>query len=239
MNKKEFVNDLSNLGINPTDKQLELLEGYYKELVDYNKHTNLTAIVDEKDVYYKHFYDSLTLTKVIDLNSQESLLDIGSGAGFPGIVLKIFYPNLNITLIDSNNKKTKFLEYIIDKLQLDSINVINDRVENYSKIALNSFDVVTARAVTNLPVLVELSLPLVKENKYFIALKGDASEEIEKSIDAIDIMHGSIDNTIIFDLPYGYGKRTIISIKKNKNTSIDEIRPYDKIIKKPLQKAHK
>ena len=239
MNKEDFIKELNNLGINPKDKQLELLDEYYHELVEYNKHTNLTAITDEKDVYYKHFYDSLTLTKIIDLNNQETLVDIGSGAGFPGVVLKIFYPNLNITLIDSNNKKTKFLEYIINKLELKDINAINDRVENYSKNNLNGFDVVTARAVTNLPVLVELSMPLVKVNKFFIALKGDASEEIENSIDAINIMHGIIDNTLTFELPYGYGTRTIISIRKNKNTTLDELRSYDKIIKKPLQKAHK
>ena len=239
MNKKGFIELLNELNIDVTNEKLEQLDIYYKELVEYNKHTNLTAITIEKDVYYKHFYDSLTLVKVIDLNNEESLLDIGSGAGFPGVVLKIFYPHISVTLIDSNNKKTKFLEYIKDKLTLDKLTIVNDRVENYSKDNLNRFDVVTARAVTNLTVLTELALPLVKMGKYFIALKGDAKQELEDSLYAINHMGAEVVTDVSFALPFDYGIRTIIKIRKNRNTSINELRGYDKIIKKPLQKPRK
>ena len=118
MNKEEFIKEINNLNISITNDILDKLDAYYNYLYEYNKHTNLTAITNKEDVYLKHFYDSITLVKVIDLNSINNLLDFGTGAGFPGIVLKIFYPHLKVTLIDSNNKKTKFLTEVINKLQL-------------------------------------------------------------------------------------------------------------------------
>ena len=239
MNKEEFIKEINNLNISITNDILDKLDVYYNYLYEYNKHTNLTAITNKEDVYLKHFYDSITLVKVIDLNSINNLLDIGSGAGFPGIVLKIFYPHLKVTLIDSNNKKTKFLTEVINKLQLDNIEVINDRVENFSKNNLNKFDLVTARAVTNLVVLTELAMPLVNVNKYFIALKANAEDELNNSKYAIDYMHGSIEKIEKFELPFNAGVRTIIKIIKNKNTITTELRAYDKIIKKPLQKVDK
>ena len=239
MNKEEFIKEINNLNISITNDILDKLDAYYNYLYEYNKHTNLTAITNKEDVYLKHFYDSITLVKVIDLNSINNLLDIGSGAGFPGIVLKIFYPHLQVTLIDSNNKKTKFLTEVINKLQLDNIEVINDRVENFSKNNLNKFDLVTARAVTNLVVLTELAMPLVNVNKYFIALKANAENELNNSLYAIDYMHGSIEKIEKFELPFNAGVRTIIKIIKNKNTITTELRAYDKIIKKPLQKVDK
>ena len=239
MNKEEFIKEINNLNISITNDILDKLDAYYNYLYEYNKHTNLTAITNKEDVYLKHFYDSITLVKVIDLNSINNLLDIGSGAGFPGIVLKIFYPHLQVTLIDSNNKKTKFLTEVINKLQLDNIEVINDRVENFSKNNLNKYDLVTARAVTNLVVLTELAMPLVNVNKYFIALKANAENELNNSLYAIDYMHGSIEKIEKFELPFNAGVRTIIKIIKNKNTITTELRAYDKIIKKPLQKVDK
>ena len=140
MNKNEFWQAVANLNITFDEHQQELLDLYFKELIAYNEKVNLTAITKEEDVYLKHFYDSLTIIKIIDLNKITTVLDIGSGAGFPGIVLKIFFPHLKVTLIDSNNKKTTFLEYIKDKLQLTDVMVIHDRVENYSINNLNSFD---------------------------------------------------------------------------------------------------
>lgn len=239
MNKNEFIKEIEKLNIYYNDKMLEQLDIYCNFLLEYNTHTNLTAIKTKEEVYLKHFYDSLTLTKVIDLKNEETLLDIGSGAGFPGMVLKIFFPNLKVYLVDSNNKKCKFLNELKEKLNVDNLIVINNRVENLYDKFLNKIDIVTARAVTNLTVLSELAIPLVKNNKYFIAMKGNAEEEINNSIYAIKYLDCSIDNIIKFDLYENSGLRTLISIRKNKDTDSKNIRSYDKIIKKPLQKKGK
>ena len=236
MNIEEFINEIKKLGIDVTEEQLEKLEIYCNFLLEYNTHTNLTAIKNREEVYLKHFYDSLTLIKSIDLTSIENLLDIGTGAGFPGMVLKIFFPNLQIYLVDSNNKKTKFLIELKNKLNVDKVEVINDRIENITSRFINSIDVVTARAVTNLPVLVELALPLVKVDKYFIAMKGNAQDELENSEYAITYLGGKIEDVKEFDLPHDAGKRTLISIKKIKKSELNKLRPYEKIVKKPLQK---
>ena len=236
MNIEEFINETKKLGIDVTEEQLEKLEIYCNFLLEYNTHTNLTAIKNREEVYLKHFYDSLTLVKSIDLTSIENLLDIGTGAGFPGMVLKIFFPNLQIYLVDSNNKKTKFLNELKNKLNVDKVEVINNRIENITSRFINSIDVVTARAVTNLPVLVELALPLVKVNKYFIAMKGNAQDELENSEYAITYLGGKIEDVKEFDLPHDAGKRMLIVIQKIRNSDLNKLRPYEKIIKKPLQK---
>ena len=236
MNIEEFINETKKLGIDVTEEQLEKLEIYCNFLLEYNTHTNLTAIKNREEVYLKHFYDSLTLVKSIDLTSIENLLDIGTGAGFPGMVLKIFFPNLQIYLVDSNNKKTKFLNELKDKLNVDKVEVINDRIENITPRFINSIDVVTARAVTNLPVLVELALPLVKVNKYFIAMKGNAQDELENSEYAITYLGGKIEDVKEFALPHDAGKRMLIAIQKTQKSELNKLRPYEKIIKKPLQK---
>ena len=236
MNIEEFINEIKKLGIDVTGEQLEKLEIYCNFLLEYNTHTNLTAIKNREEVYLKHFYDSLTLIKSIDLTSIENLLDIGTGAGFPGMVLKIFFPSLQIYLVDSNNKKTKFLIELKDKLNVDKVEVINNRIENITSRFINSIDMVTARAVTNLPVLVELALPLVKVDKYFIAMKGNAQDELENSEYAITYLGGKIEDVKEFDLPHDAGKRTLISIQKIKKSELNKLRPYEKIVKKPLQK---
>ena len=236
MNIEVFINETKKLGIDVTEEQLEKLEIYCNFLLEYNTHTNLTAIKNREEVYLKHFYDSLTLVKSIDLTSIENLLDIGTGAGFPGMVLKIFFPNLQICLVDSNNKKIKFLNELKEKLNVDKVEVINDRIENITSRFINSIDVVTARAVTNLPVLVELALPLVKVNKYFIAMKGNAQEELENSEYAITYLGGKIEDVKEFALPHDAGKRMLIAIQKTQKSELNKLRPYEKIIKKPLQK---
>lgn len=238
MNKEEFIKEIELLGINITDNKLEKLSIYLEFLKEYNSHTNLTAIKEDNEIYLKHFYDSLTIIKAIDLNNYNSLLDVGSGAGFPGMVLKIFYPNLEVTLIDSNNKKTKFLELLSKKLDL-KVNIVNDRVENFAKNNLNSFDIVTSRAVANLRVLAELSLPLVKKDGLFIPLKGNIDEKLEDSLETIEILNSKIMNQITFELNNNNGIRNIIVIKKNIETEEKILRGYDKIIKKPLKKNSK
>ena len=236
MNKEEFVRAVKKIGLEITDDILNKLDIYCKFLMEYNKHTNLTAIRNEQEIYLKHFYDSLTICRVINLNEIESLMDIGTGAGFPGMVLKIFFPKLNVILVDSNNKKTKFLMELKEKLNVDKIEVINNRVENLLSRFINSIDVVTARAVTNLPVLTELATPFVKKDGYFIAMKGNAEEELANSKDAIDILGCKIESIDTFNLENDNGKRTLIKIKKVQETNIKDVRSYDKIIKKPLRK---
>ena len=177
MNQKKFEEEITKLGIKADDVKLSKLEQYFNLLVEYNKIMNLTGITEHDDVYLKHFYDSLTIVKVIDLNKEETLCDLGSGAGFPGVVLKIFFPNLKVTLVDSLNKRINFLNIVIDKLELNGIEAIHTRIEDYAKLNSEKYDVVTARAVAPLNILVELGINLVKKEKYFIAMKGNINTE--------------------------------------------------------------
>ena len=161
MEINEFINEVRKLQINIDDDILDKLEKYYNLLIKYNEVMNLTGITEKKQVYLKHFYDSLCISKVIDLNEEQSLCDVGSGAGFPGIVLKIFYPHLKITLLDSLNKRIEFLNIVIKELNLDNIEAIHVRAEEYAQQNREKFDIVTSRAVANLNTLLELSIPLV------------------------------------------------------------------------------
>ena len=235
MNEQEFCDELCKLNILVTSENMQKLRILFEELVKYNQKTNLTRIIEKEEVYLKHFYDSLTITKEIDLNQDIKLIDLGSGAGFPGIVLKIFYPNLIITLLDSNNKKTDWLKYICYKLNIEAV-IVHDRVENFAKTNLNDYDIVTSRAVANLRVLSELSLPLVKKNGFFVPLKGNIGQELLEAEDTIEIMGGKVINKTSFNLPHDMGLRTILKIEKKRDTSLTEIRSYDKILKKPLKK---
>ena len=234
MTKDEFIIEVKKLGLDVNDNILNKLDIYCKFLMEYNSHTNLTAIKEESEIYLKHFYDSLTICRVVDLNEESSLMDIGTGAGFPGMVLKIFFPNLNVILVDSNNKKIKFLKELSQKIDVKKIVIINDRVENLLSNYINSIDIVTARAVTNLPVLTELAIPFVKKNKYFIAMKGNSTEELNDSMYAIKCMNSSLEKVDNFELYDNNGNRSLIKIKKLKDTDINTVRSYEKIVKKPL-----
>ena len=233
MHKEEFIKALEELNINVTKKQLSNLDTYYKLLIDYNSHTNLTRITDEKEVYLKHFYDSLTLVKAIKLDNQ-SLLDVGTGAGFPGLVLKIIFPNLKITLVDSLNKRIVFLNYVIETLKLSDIKVIHTRAEEYALNNREKYDIVTSRAVAQLNMLSELCLPMVKINGYFIPMKAQVENEIDVSKKAIKTLGGELKDKIIFKLPYDAGIRTLIKIKKITKTSVKYPRKFSEIKKKPL-----
>jgi 16S rRNA (guanine527-N7)-methyltransferase len=238
MNKDEFIKQVKELGIDITTEELNKLDKYYNHLIEYNKHTNLTAITEEKDVYLKHFYDSLTIVKAYKFKD-EKVLDIGTGAGFPGIILKIFFPSLEMTLLDSNNKKIKFLEEIIDILELKNIKTINSRAEEYIKEKREYFDVVTSRAVANLTTLSEISLPFTKINGYFIPLKGGNLEEIIDAEYAIKELGGLTEKDLKLVLPIENSNRNILMIKKVKATDKKYPRQYNQILKNPLKKKVK
>lgn len=235
MNKNDFYEYLKkDLNIMLTDNQKNQLDEYARFLIEYNKHTNITAIKGLEGIYLKHFYDSLTIVKGINLNESLNILDIGSGGGFPGIVLAIVFPKLNITSLDSNHKKTDFQKYIIDKLQISNVTVINQRAEDYYKNG-KKYDFVVARAVANLCILSELCIPFVKKEGYFIAMKGNIESELKESEYAIKYLGGFVDNIINFELPITNDIRNIILIKKTMDSPQGFPRSYDKITKKPLK----
>lgn len=238
MNRELFIKYIEDLNLKVTSTQLDQLESYADFLLEYNEHTNLTAIKTKDEVYLKHFYDSLTLVKYIDLNNYKSLVDIGTGAGFPGMVLKIIFPHLHVILMDSNNKKIKFLEELIKKLDIKDIETINARSEDYARNHKDEYDIVTARAVTTMSVLSELCLPLVKVGGYFIPLKADVTEELEASNNILNELKASIESINVFNLPIEQSKRTIIKIKKIGKTPDKYPRTYDKM-KKALKKKTK
>ena len=233
MNKEIFIKELKKMNLTLTAEQLNQFEKYYEILVIENEKYNLTAITKKEDVYLKHFYDSLTLTKIIDLNNQ-SLCDIGTGAGFPGIVLKIVYPTLKVTLLDATEKKCKFIQKVIDNLRLKDIEVINERAEIFSKVNREKYDIVTSRAVAPLKHLLEYSVPLVKINGYYIAMKGEITKEIEN----IDIYYKKLDiikdKILTFQLPFEKSTRTLIRYQKLKETNQKYPRKYKEIKNKKL-----
>lgn len=231
MNKEIFKKELKKIGIELTNNQEEQLENYYKMLIEANKITNLTRITDEEEVYLKHFYDSLTVTKVIDLNKNLSLIDIGTGAGFPGLVLKIVFPNLKITLLDSLNKRIEFLNKVIKELDLKDIKTVHSRIEDYQE---EQFDIVTSRAVAKTNILLELSCNLSKINGYYIFLKSDIDEELKESKNAIKTLNLELVQKEEFVLPIENSKRTIIKIKKVGKVNSKYPRNFTKIKKNPL-----
>lgn len=230
MTKEEMLSELKKLSIIVNEDTINKLDILAHELVEYNKHTNLTSIIELEEIYLKHFFDSATITKVIDLSEIDNLIDIGTGAGFPGLIIKLLYPEVNVTLLDSNNKKIKWLEFISNKLEI-KVNIVYDRVENYSKKNLNAFDVVTSRAVSNLRVLSEISLPLVKKGGYFIPLKGNVDEELKESMPTLNCMSAKLIKKETFKLYNGEGIRNVLLITKTGETKVSSLREYDKIIK--------
>ena len=235
MKENEFINELTKLNINLTREQLEQLKTYANFLLSYNEHTNLTAIKTLDEVYLKHFYDSLTLSKVTNFTN-ESLLDIGTGAGFPGLVLAIVYPNLQVTLLDSNNKKIKFLKECISKLNLKNVTLVEERAEDYARYNREKFDYLTSRAVAELRILLELGIPALKVNGHFLIMKANISEEEQNnSLGSLKELSSSIISTEEFTLPNNAGHRTILDIQKKSITDSKYPRSYDKIKKKILK----
>ena len=209
MNKEEFISAVKELGIELAEEQLIKLDKFYNLLIDWNEKINLTRITEEQDVYLKHFYDSLTIAKVIDLSTKNTLCDVGTGAGFPGIVLKIVYPNLKITLVDSLLKRVNYLNTIIKDLELDNIKAIHSRGEDFKE----NFDVVTARAVANIEKLLGFTMHLVNKDGLFIAMKGNISEEMTESVINKINKKYKIQEINSFMLPIENSNRSLVVIK--------------------------
>ncbi|MFW6016535.1 MAG: 16S rRNA (guanine(527)-N(7))-methyltransferase RsmG [bacterium] len=228
MNAK-FKELLKTLEIDINDKQLNQFDNYYTLLVEWNKKINLTAITEKDEVYLKHFYDSLCLIKAHKL-STETILDVGSGAGFPSIPLKIIFPNIKITIIDSLNKRIIFLKELIKVLNID-VELIHGRAEELNRH--NQYDIVTARAVAPLNILTELCLPFVTVNGYFLPLKSqNFSEEVKTIINTLHTLGGKIEK--IIDYSYADNTRIIPKIIKTRKTSKKYPRAFSKIKKTPL-----
>ena len=226
MDRNEFIHEIEKLNIKITDKQVEQLDQYHNLLVEWNKFMNLTGITEKEQVYLKHFYDSLTLCKVIDLNKEETLCDVGTGAGFPGMVLKILFPKLKVTLVDSLQKRLNFLQEVINTLELTDIELVHARAEDYGKENREKFDVVN--------ILLEYCLPLVKVNKFFIPMKGNISQEIILLDKSLDKIGGKLIKKEEFLLPKEESNRTILTITKYKETNKKYPRKTVEIKNNPL-----
>lgn len=209
MNKELFINYLNELNIEVNEEKLNKLEKFYELLIDWNNKINLTRIVEKEEVYLKHFYDSLTIVKEVDLNQVETLCDVGTGAGFPGIVLKIFYPHLKITLVDSLLKRVNYLNTIIKDLELNDIVAIHARGEDVKE----KFDIVTSRAVANIEKLVVYTMHLVNKTGRLVALKGDIEKELTDDVKRKLERKYIIEKINKFELPIENSKRSLVILR--------------------------
>lgn len=234
---KIFENKLNELGITLDELQKQQFVKYYELLVEWNKVINLTGITEYEEVNEKHFVDSLSIVKALDLSKVESVIDIGTGAGFPGIPLKIAFPHLKVTLLDSLNKRIKFLDTVISELGLEDIHTIHGRAEDYAKQAdyREQYDLCVSRAVANLATLSEYCIPYVKNGGLFISYKsGEIDEELKQSKKAIHILGGKIEQAVKFQLPGSKIGRSFIIINKYQNTSKKYPRKAGLPAKEPL-----
>lgn len=235
-NFEKFMDELNKISITLSEKQLEQFQIYYEMLIEKNKVMNLTAITQWDEVLEKHFMDSVSLIRATDLTQQLSVMDMGTGAGFPGIPLKIAFPNLKVTLADSLNKRVLFLQEVINKLKLEDIEAIHGRAEDLArdKTHREQYDLSVSRAVANLSTLSEYCLPFVKVGGKFISYKsGECEKEVAASKSAVFLLGGKIQNIVKFEL--GESGRSFIVIEKVKGTSKEYPRKAGIPSKKPLQ----
>lgn len=220
MNEQQFKEALSEKGIHLTDTQLQQFRVYFEELVEWNEKMNLTAITDQPDVYLKHFYDSITAAFYLDFSKPLKVCDVGAGAGFPSIPLKICFPEINVTIVDSLNKRIQFLTHLSEKLNLSGVEFVHARAEDFGQSAQReSFDLVTARAVARLSVLAELCVPLVKKGGVFAAMKAaSAPDELNDAENALQKLGVKIEDVHSFKLPVEESDRYIQVFKKFKDT---------------------
>lgn len=235
---KFFEERLNQLNIKLKQSQIDQFMLYYDMLIEWNGVMNLTAITEYEEVINKHFIDSLSLCKVVDLNEVElRVLDIGTGAGFPGIPLKIAFPNLKIVLIDSLNKRINFLNEVISKLELDNISALHGRAEDFGKNIefRETFDVCVSRAVSNLATLSEYCMPYVKCGGHFIPYKSsNIGDELQTSMKAIEVLGGEVINVEEFNLPDSDIQRSLVVIRKNQITPKSYPRSAGKPSKEPI-----
>jgi len=221
MKPEQFVNALNEQGISLNEKQKEQFAEYFQILVEWNQKINLTAITSEHDVYLKHFYDSISAAFYHNFTGNLTICDVGAGAGFPSIPLKICFPDLNITIVDSLQKRIHFLNQLAAQLSLKNVTFHHDRAENFGKNKQfrETFDIVISRAIARMSVLSELCLPLTRKNGVFLAMKGQhADAEINDAQNAITILGGDLDTIHTFQLPEENSERSIILIHKNRKT---------------------
>ncbi|WJP97802.1 16S rRNA (guanine(527)-N(7))-methyltransferase RsmG [Macrococcus bovicus] len=238
MNEEQFIAALRAQGFELTEKQLKQFAIYYENLVEWNEKINLTAVTEKEEVYLKHFFDSLTPSFYFDFKEIETLCDVGAGAGFPSIPLKILFPHIKLTIVDSLNKRINFLNHLAAELNLEQVQFIHDRAETFGRSEKReTYDVVTARAVARLSVLSELCLPLVRKGGHFLALKGAQGEiEIEEGLFAVNILGGEIVANHQFTLPMEESTRYIVDIEKRRQTAKKYPRKAGTPAKEPLMK---
>lgn len=220
VNEQQFKDALSEKGIDLTQAQLDQFRTYFEELVEWNEKMNLTAITDQPSVYLKHFFDSITAAFYVDFTKPLRLCDVGAGAGFPSIPLKICFPHIEVTIVDSLNKRIQFLNHLSDKLNLSGVQFVHSRAEDFGQSEhRESYDLVTARAVARLSVLAELCVPLVKNGGLFAAMKAasapDELKDAEKALLKLGVKEESIHS---FKLPVEESDRHIQVFRKFKET---------------------
>lgn len=230
MNKEEFINECKKINIIIDEDIFEKLCNYKDLLIEWNKKFNLTTIINDKDIFLKHFFDSIMITKYAELNNKK-ICDFGTGAGFPGMVIAILFPKSSVTLLESNKKKTIFLEEVKNNLKLNNVNIINERAEIYGKTNRELFDIVTCRAVSNLNIILELSISLLKINGLFIPLKASVDEELNESKEKMNKLGYKLIKKNEYLLPIEQSKRTILIFEKIKKTDLKYPRNYN-LIKK-------
>ena len=213
-----IIDEMHKLGISLTEQQSEQLYEYYRLLVEWNSFMNLTGITEFSEVVQKHFVDSLSIVKVKNMNDVDNLIDVGTGAGFPGLPLKIVFPHLKVTLLDSLNKRIDFLNAVIEKTGLTGIETIHGRAEDFAKPGLKReiYDLCVSRAVANLATLSEYCLPYVKIGGEFIPYKsGEVADELQDAKSAVFLLGGKVESCENFDLPGSDIHRSLVRIKKS------------------------
>ena len=221
MSNRRFDQELETLGIRLTDVQKRQFDRYYELLIEWNRVMNLTGITEYDEVNLKHFTDSLTIVRIKDMENVSTLIDVGTGAGFPGIPIKIAFPYIKVTLLDSLNKRIKFLNQVVEELELEDVVTLHGRAEDYAKKEeyREQFDLCASRAVANLSTLSEYCLPFIKKGGCFVSYKSaDSDEEIQQSEKALDILGGKIEKVDKFVLPGSDMGRALVMIEKVKNT---------------------